>query len=102
MLLDLDDLSSNPAYRKMPVSVLEALVKYAEERQPVEDTFILSCLRNNFKSAVLFNKTYEVDTLKVIVRFIVKKLPPQSWGSSEKVNHWLTPRLPGQKLMILH
>lgn len=83
------ELSFDPHdYPDIPVSTLQGLKAYVEDRRPVGD-FLHAVLTNNLKGVFVHGDSYNIQALLSIMRFVHNELPFVSQGSEDKVSTFL-------------
>lgn len=79
------ELSFDPYdYPDIPVSTLQSLKAYVEERRPTGD-FLHAVLSNDLKGAFMRGDRWNIQALHSIVRFVYYEIPMIAQGSPDKV-----------------
>lgn len=78
----------------VPGHILYVLKRYVFDR--IEPTEALRCLLSNDLRRFLLHATddWTVPVLRRLMSFVEDELPPDSWGTPEKVQAWLARRSP--------
>ena len=75
----------------MPTAMVQSLERYHLEHKPTGG-FLRSVLAGELYAAVLRADPESEKGFCALVRFIMRTLPAESWGSREKVDAWLEAR----------
>lgn len=78
-----------PGYAPIPALIVEQVSNYGAEHL-VPGDFVRAVLENDLTQAIHFADEKSYASLKAIWTFCQRFLPPESWGSSELVESWLT------------
>ena len=86
--MDLESRLDYGKWPKAPVRILEAIVDYADNRNP-HGHFVTAVLENNLTEAVFRADDESLAGLKDIVFFVHWEIPHACHGSPENVTAWL-------------
>ena len=76
-------------YSRIPDITRNSLDAYAEEGRPTGG-FLEAVLANDLHQAVARADSQNREALPTIVLYIVNNLPRRCWGSTKKVNAWIS------------
>lgn len=78
-------------YTAIPLKTQIDLINYVNKKNSTGG-FLDAVLRNDLMGAVLYADSGNIRAISAIVRFVYNRLPVQCWGSTEKINEWLSSR----------
>lgn len=80
-------------YSILPPHIQDGFRVYIE-RHVLPGSFVRACLENNLRDA--FGKADEINRERLcdIVQFLYNEAPNDCWGSREKVQVWISKRVP--------
>ena len=78
--------------KKIPERLHHGLIHYLAQHIPVGD-FLTAILENDLREACGRADDENLWLIPVIVAYLYNEAPAPAWGSKEKVNAWLVPRV---------